>query len=170
MNRPRLHEPGSGEPGGEAAPEAAPAAGQHAVQGAADPRDARNGAGAQGVSELARELGLTKSNVFRLLQTLVALGYVQATEDKLYRATLKTWRVGRAVVENVNLRDLAAPAMEVLARETGETIYLAVQEGLSVVYIDKVESTRPIRSWNPIGGHRAAALRGHGQGDPGRAL
>lgn len=108
--------------------------------------------GPRGVSELARELGLTKSNVFRLLQTLAALGYVQATEDKLYRATLKTWRVGRAVVENVNLRDLAAPVMEVLARETGETVYLAVQEGLSVVYIDKIESTRPIRSWNPIGG------------------
>lgn len=108
--------------------------------------------GPKGVSELARELGLTKSNVFRLLQTLVALGYVQATQDKLYRATLKTWQVGRAVVGNFNLREVAGPVMEKLSAETGETIYLAVQEGMSVVYIDKVESTRPIRSWNPVGG------------------
>ena len=108
--------------------------------------------GAKGVSELSRELELTKSNVFRLLQTLTALGYVQATEDKLYRATLKTWQVGRAVVENFNLRDLAGPAMQMLSSKTGEAIYLAVPDGLSVVYIDKIDSTQPIRSWNPVAG------------------
>lgn len=108
--------------------------------------------GAKGVSELSRELGLTKSNVFRLLQTLTALGYVQATEDKLYRATLKSWQVGRSVVENFNLRDVAGSAMQMLSSKTGEAIYLAVPDGLSVVYIDKIDSTQPIRSWNPIAG------------------
>lgn len=108
--------------------------------------------GPRGVSDLARELDLTKSNVFRLLQTLVALGYARATEDRQYRATLKTWQVGRAVIEGYNLRDAARPAMQMLSAETGETIYLAVREGLSVVYIDKIDSTRPIRSWNPVGG------------------
>ena len=39
-----------------------------------------------------------------------------------------------------------------LSEETKETIYLAVRDGLNVVYIDKVESNKPIRSWNPIGG------------------
>jgi DNA-binding IclR family transcriptional regulator len=108
--------------------------------------------GPKGVSELSRELELTKSNVFRLLQTLAALGYVQATEDKLYRATLKTWQVGRAVVENFNLRDVAGPAMQMLSSKTGEAIYLAVPDGLNVVYIDKIDSTQPIRSWNPVAG------------------
>lgn len=108
--------------------------------------------GPKGVSELSRELELTKSNVFRLLQTLAALGYVQATEDKLYRATLKTWQVGRSVVENFNLRDVAGPAMQMLSAKSGEAIYLAVQDGLNVVYIDKIDSTQPIRSWNPVAG------------------
>ena len=105
-----------------------------------------------GVSELSRELGLTKSNTFRLLQTLSALGYVQRGADKSYSATLKTWQVGRAVVENLNLRAAAGQMMLYLSDETKETIYLAVRDGLNVVYIDKVESTKPIRSWNPIGG------------------
>lgn len=108
--------------------------------------------GSLGVSALARELELTKSNTFRLLQTLVALGYVRHEPDKTYAATLKTWQVGRAVVENLNLRTAAAPMMAYLAEETSETVYLAVQDGLSVVYIDKIESLKPIRSWNPIGG------------------
>ena len=106
----------------------------------------------KGVTELSKELGLTKSNTFRLLQTLTVLGYVQHRPDKSYAATLKTWRVGRASVENLNLRELAAPELSYLSNETGETVYLAVRENLAVIYIDKVDSQKPIRSWNAIGG------------------
>ncbi|MEL7026992.1 MAG: IclR family transcriptional regulator, partial [Pseudomonadota bacterium] len=106
----------------------------------------------KGVTELSKELGLTKSNTFRLLQTLTTLGYVQHKADKTYAATLKAWRVGRASVENLNLRDLAAPELAFLSTETGETVYLAVRENLSVVYIDKLDSQKPIRSWNAVGG------------------
>jgi DNA-binding IclR family transcriptional regulator len=108
--------------------------------------------GSKGVTELSRELELTKSNTFRLLQTLITLGYVKHLDDKTYAATLKTWQVGRSSVENLNLRAVAAPEMAFLSQETGEAIYLAVPEGLSVIYIDKVESLKPIRSWNPVGG------------------
>lgn len=106
----------------------------------------------KGVTQLSRELELTKSNTFRLLQTLVVLGYVKHQEDKSYAATLKTWQVGRALVENLNLRELAAPEMTYLSKETGETIYLAVREGLTVIYIDMIDSQKPIRSWNRVGG------------------
>lgn len=105
-----------------------------------------------GVSDLSRELGLTKSNTFRLLQTLTALGYVRREPDRRYAATLKAWQVGRSVVENLNLRAAASQMLLYLSEETKETIYLAVRDGLNIVYIDKIESTKPIRSWNPIGG------------------
>jgi len=108
--------------------------------------------GSKGVSELSRELDLTKSNTFRLLQTLCTLGYVRHLPDRTYRATLKTWQVGRTVVDNMNLREVAAPLLRYLSEETGETIYLAVREALQVIYIDKIDSQKPIRSWNPIGG------------------
>lgn len=112
---------------------------------------ARSGAG-KGVTELSRELDLTKSNTFRLLQSLSALGYVRSSEDKLYSATLKVWQIAQTVVGNLDLPSIAGPHMRTLSEETGETIYLAVPDGLSVVYIDKIESTKPIRTWNPIGG------------------
>jgi DNA-binding IclR family transcriptional regulator len=105
----------------------------------------------KGVTELSKELGLTKSNTFRLLQTLTTLGYVKHRPDKSYAATLKTWQVGRASVENLNLRDLAAPELLHLSQETGETVYLAVRENLNVIYIDKVDGQKPIRSWNTVG-------------------
>lgn len=108
--------------------------------------------GGKGVTELSRELGLTKSNTFRLLQTLTTLGYVKHGDDKSYAATLKAWRMGRSAVENLNLRPLAAAEMQYLSEETGEAIYLAVPENLTVIYIDKRDGQKPIRSWNPIGG------------------
>lgn len=106
----------------------------------------------KGVTELSKELGLTKSNTFRLLQSLTTLGYVQHRPDKTYEATLKTWRVGRTLIENLNLRELAAPELSYLSQKTGEAIYLAVRENLSIVYIDKIDSQKPIRSWNTVGG------------------
>jgi len=118
---------------------------------------------AKGVTELSKEMGLTKSNTFRLLQTLTTLGYVKHGEDKTYAATLKTWQVGRSSIETLNLRGLAGPDMSVLADETGETIYLAVPENLSVIYIDKIESRKPIRSWNPIGGNAPIHCVGTGK-------
>ncbi|MEM6932011.1 MAG: IclR family transcriptional regulator [Pseudomonadota bacterium] len=108
--------------------------------------------GGKGVTELSRDLELTKSNTFRLLQTLTTLGYVKHLDNKRYAATLKTWQVGRTSVENLNLRSTAVAEMAYLSQATGEAIYLAVPEGLTVVYIDKVESLKPIRSWNPVGG------------------
>jgi DNA-binding IclR family transcriptional regulator len=42
----------------------------------------------KGVTDLSKELGLTKSNTFRLLQTLTTLGYVEHRTDKTYAATL----------------------------------------------------------------------------------
>ncbi len=106
----------------------------------------------RGVSELARELNLTKSNTFRLLQTLSHLGYVRHGKGRMYLATLKAWRIGGKVVENLNLRELAQPEIRALSAATKETIYLAVPEELSVVYIDKIDSLRPIRTWNRVGG------------------
>lgn len=123
---------------------------------------ATSGSG-KGVTELSRELGLTKSNTFRLLQTLTTLGYVKHGNSKNYAATLKTWQVGRQIIDNLNLRDLAAAEMTLLAQETGETIYLAVPENLSVTYIDKIDSQKPLRSWNPIGGNAPIHCVGTGK-------
>ena len=108
--------------------------------------------GRKSVTEISHELKLTKSNVFRLLQTLSRLGYVRQTDDRLYSATLRAWQIGRNMVENLNLREIAAPQMQFLSEKTGHTVYLAVPDNLSVVYIDKIESSQPIRSWNPVGG------------------
>jgi len=61
-----------------------------------------------GVTELARHLGLTKSNTHRLLQTLVASGYVRNLEQGgRYELTLKLWELGAAIVDRLDLKTVA---------------------------------------------------------------
>lgn len=123
--------------------------------------------GGRGVSELSRELGLTKSMTFRLLQTLSVLGYVRSSQSKQYSATMKVWQAGQSVIDGLDLPKVAAPHMRSLSESTGETIYLAVPDGVSVIYIDKIESTKPHPFLEPGGRQRAHALRWHGQGVAG---
>ncbi|MEM7194672.1 MAG: IclR family transcriptional regulator [Pseudomonadota bacterium] len=117
----------------------------------------------RGVSELARELDLTKSNTFRLLRSLCELGYAETTRDRTYKATLKMWQVGLQTIDNLNLGELARPQMRMLSEISGEAIYLAVQDGLNVTYIDKIESTKPIRSFTPKGGNAPIHCVGTGK-------
>lgn len=128
---------------------------------------------ARGVSDLARELGITKSNIHRTLQTLVAAGYVQLTPGGLYECTLKVFELGSFVLRRIDLRSVAEPFMRALADKTRETIHLSVLECAEVVYLHKIESPQPVRAYSSIGGRAPAqcvasgkALLAYQQEDP----
>ena len=109
--------------------------------------------GALGVSELATRLGLGKSNVHRLLQALVELGYVQKNEQRgTYQASLKLWEIGTAMASRLGIKTHAMEAMEQLLRRTRETVHLSVLDGDEVVYVHKLDSPEPVRAYSEIGG------------------
>lgn len=106
----------------------------------------------RGVTELAAELGLTKSNVHRLLATLVAQGYVhQDPQYSTYALGTKIWELGSHVIRRLDLTKVARPAMERLAALTGETVHLSVLDDMDVVYLDKIESSHHIRAHTHVG-------------------
>ena len=111
----------------------------------------------RGVTELASELGLQKSNTHRLLQTLTQLGYVEKDEDGgRYGPTLRLWELGAMVADRLDIRVVARPYLTKLAEETQETVHLSILSGLEVIYIDKVDSPFPIRAYSRVGGRAPA--------------
>lgn len=106
-----------------------------------------------GISELATQLRLSKSNVHRLVSTLRATEFVAQEPDRNYRCTMKVWKLGSAVMSHMNLPSLAAPAMHQLARICRETIHLSVLDGIKVLYVDKVDSEHPVRAYSERGGN-----------------
>ena len=111
----------------------------------------------RGITSLAAQLGLTKSNVHRLLGTLQAHGYVEQIEAKgSYRLTTKLWELGSNVVGRLDVVEVARDAMKALATQTGETVHLSILDRLEVIYLDKIESEQPVRSYTRVGARAPA--------------
>ena len=104
------------------------------------------------LTELSRELGLTKPNVYRLLSTLSVLGYVKKDPaTSLYSPTLKLWEMGSMLVRDVDLQSVAGPRLRRLCDDTHESVQLAVFDSGYVVYVDKVDSAQPLKAITSIG-------------------
>ena len=113
--------------------------------------------GPRGVSELSRQLGMTRSNAHRLLKTLSALGFIR--HDPLfgrYEATLRLFELGAAVVAHRDIRTVSQPLLLELRQAVGENVILSVLDGGEVVVLDRVEGTRTLRTYTPIGSRNPA--------------
>lgn len=110
-----------------------------------------------GVTELANQLGLHKSNVHRLLQGLVHQGFARRDpETRRYELTMKLWELGARVFNRLDVRQEALPYMRQLAEETQETVHLSVLNGTDVLYIEKIDSPQPVRAYTMVGGRAPA--------------
>ena len=109
------------------------------------------------IQALADQVGLTKSNTHRTLQTLAHAGYAvrdEATGN--YRSTLKLFELGAQQLAHLDVRRFASPYMRRLADTAQETVHLSILDGDSVVYVDKIESAQPVRAYSVIGGRAPA--------------
>ncbi|MFI5398811.1 MAG: IclR family transcriptional regulator [Candidatus Binatia bacterium] len=105
-----------------------------------------------GVTELSKRLKLHKNNVFRLLATLEARGYIEqnkATEN--YRLGLRCLRLGQRFVMQTGLLRQARPVMSQVAKATRETAFIAVVRDGNAVALDAVEAEQPVRMVSRIG-------------------
>lgn len=105
-----------------------------------------------GVSELARRLDLATSTVHRLLATLTAERLLErGRRPGSYRLGLALFDLGASVGPHLDLHEAAMPVMATLRASTGETVQLAVLDGLESVYIDRLESPHTVRIFSRVG-------------------
>jgi len=117
-----------------------------------------------GVSAIAQQLQLQKSNVHRLLQTLKALGYVQQhTRSSRYSLTLKTWEFGMKVAGRNAIKRVALPFMRMLHQQHPEHVHLSVLIGSDILYLESISATFPIRAATPAGGRIPAIFPASGK-------
>jgi DNA-binding IclR family transcriptional regulator len=110
-----------------------------------------------GVTELAEMLQLNKSNVHRLLQGLVHQGFARkAAGTGRYELTMKLWELGSHVLSRLDVRQVAQPFLEGLAKKTSETVHLSVLDGIEVLYVAKIDSPQPVRAYTTVGGRAPA--------------
>jgi DNA-binding IclR family transcriptional regulator len=110
----------------------------------------------RGVSDLAKELDLPRSNMHRTLRTLVEAGLVAQGDGGAYACTLKLFELGSAVPARWDVAGLADPIMLALSDVTRETVHLSALEGGDVIYLHKIDSTHPVRAYTTVGGRAPA--------------
>lgn len=104
------------------------------------------------LSELSRDAGMNKSTAYRMLESMRGLGYVQQDEPNgRYMITTKMWQIGVRAFQRLDIRNIAKPYLDTLARETDEPAVLAIIEGNDVVIVDRSASSQAIQTVSPIG-------------------
>jgi len=104
------------------------------------------------VTDLARQLEVHKSTVFRLLSTLQEHGLVeQNPSTEKYRLGYGLVRLAGSVVSELDLARVARPVLEELALRSGETVNLAILQGSQVVNIDQIAAPNLVVNVNWVG-------------------
>jgi DNA-binding IclR family transcriptional regulator len=94
--------------------------------------------GAVGVSDLARQTGLSKATVYHLLATLEARRIVIREPDSAsYRLGWALYEMGTQVARGSEVSRVARPFLDRLASETGESVLLGVLDVDAVLYLER---------------------------------
>ena len=92
------------------------------------------------VSDLARGTGFNVSTAFRLVQTLVARGYVEQQDgQRSYVLGTRLYQLASAYLQGSDLATLARPHLEALRDEVGETVYLVIFSQGEIVQLCKAD-------------------------------
>ena len=105
------------------------------------------------LTEIVTSSGLPKPTVYRLLQELTELGFVNH-QGKLYQLGMVTFRLGMIAKAQLQLDDVLNDLLMPLAHETGETIITATLDRDQVLYLHVIQSPRPLRFVAGVGARR----------------
>jgi IclR family acetate operon transcriptional repressor len=108
-------------------------------------------AGELGTNELARRTGVNASTVSRVLATLAAAGYVDQAPNGRYRLGVRLVQLGNAVVDRLDLRELAQPVLRGLVDAVGETATLSVPGEHEAITVDFAQSPSSVQSVAQVG-------------------
>jgi IclR family transcriptional regulator, acetate operon repressor len=98
-----------------------------------------------GVSDIARQLGLSKAVVHRILRSLAQRDLLAPAPGGAYRLGPAAAGLGAAVLRDLDLRAEAMPSLRSLATRTGETATLSALVGNARLYLEQVVSVQQIR-------------------------
>lgn len=102
------------------------------------------------ITELARELGIAKSTVHDHLASLHHEEFVVKDEDG-YRLGLQFLNIGMTIKDRNELVNAARPKIEQIANETGEAVWLMVEEHGRAVYLHNAMGDRALQVEETIG-------------------
>lgn len=98
-----------------------------------------------GVRDLARELGIAKSIVQRLLNTLVDRAFIeQEPQSRKYRIGSKSFEIGAGFTRSGSLAEICLPELEKMAKAHQLNCYLGILRDSEALYLATIQGSGPI--------------------------
>jgi IclR family transcriptional regulator, pca regulon regulatory protein len=95
------------------------------------------------LAELAKRVGLKKTSTWRLVHTLVDLGYLhQDANTRNFRPAPRVLALGYAYFDSLDLKQLSLPFLRELAGRHNETVNLAVMDGDELIYVERIRTSQ----------------------------
>lgn len=122
------------------------------------------GKGSASFTEILEGLSLPRSSAHGLLNTLCAAGWLDHnSSNKQYSLGLRAWQVGQLYTGHQTLANVAKPVMDRLSTSLGETVQLALLDGVENVYIAISQASGGMRLGSSVGMRLLAHATGIGK-------
>lgn len=96
---------------------------------------------AQSMSDIARALGRSRNEIYRMTLALERRGYVErAGDSEKFRLSHRLYELAMKSAPAFSLHEAALPVMNRLAEDTQQSNHLAVRSGDEIVVVARVES------------------------------
>jgi DNA-binding IclR family transcriptional regulator len=93
-----------------------------------------------GLSEIAGQLRLTRSAVFRLVYTLRHMGFLEEQPPKLFTLGPRVLNIGFAFLASRDIIEIARPELEALRDATAVSAHLSIRDSREVLYLSCVQT------------------------------
>lgn len=113
----------------------------------------------QSISDIARNLGRSRSEIYRMVVVLEMRGYVERTDDpEKLQLSNRLFEVGMRSPPKMDLHEAALPEMSALASRMMQSIQLAVVSSDQIVVIARTESPDDV-GFSVRLGHRRSIMK-----------
>lgn len=106
---------------------------------------------ATNLTKLSQEIGITKSTVRKIMDTLIYLNWVTETQNGFLLGT-GVIQYAEAARNQFNIVQIAEPYLNRLSEKFGETINLVMPHGNHVILVNKYEGSHSVALKSVIGG------------------
>ena len=103
------------------------------------------------LSEIARRADLPLPTTYRLVAELTGWGALTRRDDGCYVIGRRLWDLGLLAPVPTSLREAASPFLHDIHAATRATVHLAVRDGLSALYLDRLSGSTSVPVVSRVG-------------------
>ncbi|MFD9502498.1 IclR family transcriptional regulator [Streptomyces sp. NPDC060035] len=115
------------------------------------------------LSLIAQRAGLSPATALRIVRELVAGEALVRGEDRTYSVGRRIWDLGLLAPVETDLRAAASPYLQDVHAATRATVHLAIREGYSALYLERLAGLASVPVVSRVGGRLPLYATGVGK-------